>query len=64
MSRQFRPRVLTRAERQQLTTELAELAELLPDPEDGPHYLAAVQHVMERWGQVPPHRSRRAPRRT
>ena len=30
-----------------------------PDPEDAPHYLAAVQNVMERWGQVAPRRNRR-----
>jgi hypothetical protein len=64
VSRPFRPREQTRAERQQLTAELAELGEMLPDPEDGPHYLAAVQRVMERWGQVPPQRPRRTSRRT
>ncbi len=53
MSRQFRPRELTRAGRQRFTA-MAELNEMLPDPEDGPHCLAAVQHVPEGWGQVPP----------
>lgn len=64
MSRQFRPRELSWAEREQLTAELADLSELLPEPEDGPHYLAAVQHVLERWGQVPPLRSGHRPRQT
>jgi len=59
VSSRFTPRELTPAARKKLIGELAELSTMLPDPEDAPHYLAAVQNVMERWGQVPPRRNRR-----
>ena len=59
MSSRFTRRKLTPAERKKLGTELAELSKMPPDPEDAPHYPAAVQNVMERWGQVPPRRNRR-----
>ena len=52
MNRRNTPRDLTNAERRELTKKLEALNEMLPEPEDEPHLIAAVDHLLRQYGQI------------
>jgi hypothetical protein len=51
VSRNKAPRNLTPAERREPAQKLADLNEMLPEPEDEPHFVAAVDRLLRQYGQ-------------